>query len=191
MEKTLIEWSRFLAMVLRHKPPAVGIELDAHGWADVSAIVMAFSKMGVFTLAMLKEIVRDDEKKRYSFNEDGTKIRANQGHSVKVDVELVEAVPPAVLYHGTGIKYVESIDKEGLLPRQRLYVHLSSDVETAMKVGKRHGKPFVYEVLAGEMARDGYKFYLSANGVWLTKCVPVKFLRSYKNISVVIRIGCE
>ena len=191
MEKTLIEWSRFLAMVLRHKPQSVGIELDAHGWADVSAIVMAFSKMGVFTLAMLKEIVRDDEKKRYSFNEDGTKIRANQGHSVQVDVELKEAAPPAVLYHGTGIKYVESIDKEGLLPRQRLYVHLSSDVETAMKVGKRHGKPFVYEVLAGEMARDGYKFYLSANGVWLTKCVPVKFLRSYKNISVVIRIGCE
>lgn len=110
MERTLIEWSRLLAMVLRHKPQAVGIELDAHGWADVSAIVMAFSKMGVFTLAMLKEIVRDDEKKRYSFNEDGTKIRANQGHSVKVDVELTEAVPPAVLYHGTGIKYVESID---------------------------------------------------------------------------------
>ena len=180
MEKTLIEWSRFLAMVLRHKPQSVGIELDAHGWADVSAIVMAFSKMGVFTLAILKEIVIDDEKKRYSFNEDGTKIRANQGHSVKVDVELVEAVPPAVLYQGTGIKYVESIDKEGLLPRQRLYVHLSSDVETAMKVGKRHGKPFVYEVLAGEMARDGYKFYLSANGVWLTKCVPVKFLRNHK-----------
>ena len=180
MERTLIEWSRLLAMVLRHKPQAVGIELDAHGWAEVSDIVSAFNKMGIFTLAMLKEIVRDDEKQRYSFNEDGTKIRANQGHSVKVDVELVEAVPPAVLYHGTGIKYVESIDKEGLLPRQRLYVHLSSDVETAMKVGKRHGEPFVYLVLAGEMAEAGYKFYLSSNGVWLTKCVPVKFLRSYK-----------
>ena len=180
MERTLIEWSRLLAMVLRHKPQSVGIELDAHGWADVSAIVMAFSKMGVFTLAMLKEIVRDDEKKRYLFNEDGTKIRANQGHSVKVDVGLTEAVPPAVLYHGTGIKYVESIDKEGLLPRQRLYVHLSCDVETAIKVGKRHGEPFVYLVLAGEMAEAGYKFYLSSNGVWLTKCVPVKFLRSYK-----------
>ena len=118
-------------MVLRHKPQAVGIELDAHGWAEVSAIVSAFNKMGIFTLAMLKEIVRDDEKQRYSFNEDGTKIRANQGHSVQVDVELTEAVPPPVLYHGTGTKYVESIDKEGLLPRQRLYVHLSSDVETA------------------------------------------------------------
>ena len=167
-------------MVLRHKPDAVGIQLDAHGWAEVSAIVSAFSKMGTFTVAMLNEIVRDDEKKRYSFSADGTKIRANQGHSVKVDVELKEAVPPEVLYHGTGRKYVESIDKEGLLPRQRLYVHLSSDVLAALKVGKRHGKPFVYEVLAGEMARDGYKFYLSANGVWLTKCVPVKFLRSYK-----------
>jgi len=101
-------------MVLRHKPDAVGIKLDTHGWAEVSAIVSAFSKMGAFTVAMLNEIVRDDEKKRYSFSADGTKIRANQGHSVKVDVELKEAVPPEVLYHGTGRKYVESINKEGL-----------------------------------------------------------------------------
>ena len=167
-------------MVLRHKPDAVGIQLDAHGWAEVSAIVSAFSKMGTFTVAMLNEIVRDDEKKRYSFNADGTKIRANQGHSVKVDVELKEAVPPEVLYHGTGRKYVESIDKEGLLPRQRLYVHLSGDVETALKVGKRHGEPFIYKILAGKMVYAGYKFYLSENGVWLTKSVPVKFLRSYE-----------
>ena len=130
-------------MVLRHKPDAVGIKLDTHGWAEVSAIVSAFSKMGTFTVAMLNEIVRDDEKKRYSFSADGTKIRANQGHSVKVDVELKEAVPPEVLYHGTGRKYVESINKEGLLPRQRLYVHLSGDVETALKVGKRHGYTFI------------------------------------------------
>lgn len=167
-------------MVLRHKPDAVGIKLDTHGWAEVSAIVSAFSNMGIFTLAMLKEIVRDDEKKRYSFNADQTKIRANQGHSVKVDVELKEAVPPEVLYHGTGRKYVESIDEEGLLPRQRLYVHLSGDVETALKVGKRHGEPFIYKILAGKMAEAGYKFYISENGVWLTKGVPVKFLRSYK-----------
>ena len=167
-------------MVLRHKPDAVGIKLDTHGWAEVSAIVSAFSKMGTFTLAMLKEIVRDDEKKRYSFNADGTKIRANQGHSVKVDVELKEAVPPEVLYHGTGRKYVESINKEGLLPRQRLYVHLSGDVETALKVGKRPGEPFIYTILAGKMVNAGYKFYLSENGVWLTKAVPVKFLRSYE-----------
>ena len=182
MERTLIEWSRLLAMVLRHRPGSVGIELDAHGWADVKAIVEAFSQMGLFTLAMLREIVRDDEKKRYSFNEDGTKIRANQGHSVKVDVELTEAVPPAVLYHGTGIKYVENIDKEGLLPRQRLYVHLSCDVETALKVGERHGKPFVYKILAGEMAKAGYKFYLSANGVWLTKYVPPDFLKCNSDV---------
>lgn len=182
MERNLIEWSRLLAMVLRHRPGSVGIELDAHGWADVKAIVEAFSQMGLFTLAMLREIVRDDEKKRYSFNEDRTKIRANQGHSVKVDVELTEAVPPAVLYHGTGTKYVESIDKEGLLPRQRLYVHLSCDVETALKVGERHGKPFVYKILAGEMAKAGYKFYLSANGVWLTKYVPPDFLKDNSEV---------
>ena len=167
-------------MVLRHKPDAVGIKLDTHGWAEVSAIVSAFSKMGTFTVAMLNEIVRDDEKKRYSFSADGTKIRANQGHSVKVDVELKEAVPPEVLYHGTGRKYVESIDKEGLLPRQRLYVHLSGDVETALKVGKRHEEPFIYKILAGKMVEAGYKFYLSENGVWLTKAVPVKFLCSYE-----------
>ena len=167
-------------MVLRHKPDAVGIKLDTHGWAEVSAIVSAFSKMGTFTVAMLNEIVRDDEKKRYSFSADGTKIRANQGHSVKVDVELKEAVPPEVLYHGTGRKYVESINKEGLLPRQRLYVHLSGDTETALKVGKRHGEPFIYKILAGKMVVAGYKFYLSENGVWLTKAVPVKFLRSYE-----------
>ena len=167
-------------MVLRHKPDAVGIKLDTHGWAEVSAIVSAFSKMGTFTVAMLNEIVRDDEKKRYSFSADGTKIRANQGHSVKVDVELKEAVPPDVIYHGTGREYIESINKEGLLPRQRLYVHLSGDVETALKVGKRHGEPFIYKILAGKMVDAGYKFYLSENGVWLTKAVPVKFLRSYE-----------
>ena len=96
---------------------------------------------------------------------------------MKVDVELREAVPPELLYHGTGVKYVASINRQGLIAKQRLYVHLSANVETAHNVGKRHGKPFIYTVLAGEMARAGYKFYLSINGVWLTECVPKKFLR--------------
>ena len=125
---------------------------------------------------MLEEIVRTDNKQRYSFNEDKTLIRANQGHSIPVDVELKKAVPPDILYHGTGEKYVSSIDKEGLLPKSRLYVHLSKDIETAENVGRRRGKEIVYRVKSGQMYWDGYKFYLSENGVWLTKEVPIKYL---------------
>lgn len=126
---------------------------------------------------LLEEIVRTDEKQRYSFNEDHTLIRANQGHSIPVDVELEEKTPPAVLYHGTGEKYMASIAAAGLIPKSRLYVHLSSDVETARKVGSRHGKPMIYTVDCAAMAADGYKFYLSANNVWLTKEVPAKYLQ--------------
>ena len=128
-------------------------------------------------MSMLEEIVSTDEKQRYSFNEDKTLIRANQGHSIPVDVELEQKTPPELLYHGTGEKYAASIEKQGLIPKSRLYVHLSSDYDTAVKVGSRHGKPVVYTVAAGEMRENGYTFYLSVNGVWLTKSVPVGFLR--------------
>ncbi|MBR3330610.1 MAG: RNA 2'-phosphotransferase, partial [Mogibacterium sp.] len=123
-----------------------------------------------------ERIVAEDEKQRYSFNEDKTLIRANQGHSIPVDVELPEVTPPAVLYHGTGLKYKESIDKQGLIPKSRLYVHLSGDVDTARKVGQRHGKPVIYTVDAAAMHADGYTFYRSVNGVWLTKKVPARYL---------------
>ena len=126
----------------------------------------------------LEEIVRTDEKQRYSFNEDKTLIRANQGHSIPVNVELEQKTPPEFLYHGTGEKYTASIDTQGLIPKSRLYVHLSSDYDTAVKVGSRHGRPVVYTVTAGEMQRKGYPFYLSVNGVWLTKSVPIDFLRN-------------
>ena len=129
-------------------------------------------------MEMLEEIVASDEKQRYSFNEDKTLIRANQGHSISVDVELEEKEPPAILYHGTGEKYVASINVQGLIPKSRLYVHLSSDYETATKVGRRHGKPFVFQVAAEDMRKDGYKFYQSVNGVWLTKIVPVEYLKA-------------
>ena len=104
-------------------------------------------------------------------------IRANQGHSVQVDVELPVADPPETLYHGTAERFSTSIEAQGLLPRSRLYVHLSSDTKTAEKVGSRHGKPVIYQVDAGQMCRDGYTFYLSANGVWLTKSVPPRYLK--------------
>lgn len=173
--------SKFLALILRHKPEEIGISLDEHGWADVNELVAGIAKTQPFTLEQLEKIVASDEKQRYSFNEDKTLIRANQGHSIPVDVGLEERVPPEYLFHGTGEKYVFSINVQGLIPKSRLYVHLSSDYETAVKVGKRHGKPFVYRISAGEMKKDGYKFYLSVNGVWLTKKVPVQYLMVIPN----------
>lgn len=170
------ETSKFISLILRHKPETIGISLDEHGWADVDELIAGISRTHELNKDILEEIVRTDDKQRYSFNEDKTLIRANQGHSIPVDVELDEVKPPEELWHGTGEKYVLSIDRQGLLPKSRLYVHLSKDEETAVKVGKRHGKPVLYIVKAGKMYRDGYKFYLSKNGVWLTKGVPVKYL---------------
>lgn len=168
--------SRFLSLILRHKPEEIGITLDEHGWADVDELIAGIAKKRHFDREILEEIVRTDEKQRYSFNEDQTLIRANQGHSIDVDVELEKTVPPEYLWHGTGKKYVSSIDEIGLIPKSRLYVHLSGDKETASKVGKRHGELVLYLVRTGEMAAAGYEFYRSKNGVWLTKQVPVEFL---------------
>ncbi len=170
------ETSKYIALILRHKPETIGISLDEHGWANVSKLIEGINKQQPFTMMDLEEIVKTDNKQRYSFNEDKTLIRANQGHSVPVDVELPEKEPPEFLWHGTGEKYTESIDKIGLIPKSRLYVHLSGDLETAKIVGKRHGKLVVYKVKSGEMAKDGFVFYQSVNGVWLTKEVPVKYL---------------
>ena len=167
---------RFLSLILRHRPEVIGITLDEHGWADVDKLLAGINRTRPLDMAGLEEIVRTDEKQRYSFNADKTKIRANQGHSVPVDVELQAVPPPELLYHGTGEKYVASIEAQGLLPRTRLYVHLSGDYETAFKVGARHGKPCIFEVRAGQMAADGYRFYRSVNGVWLTKEVPARYL---------------
>lgn len=168
--------SKYMSLILRHKPDVIGITLDEHGWADVNELIAGISKDSTFNMEMLEDIVRTDNKQRYSFNEDKTKIRANQGHSIPVDVELQEKEPPEILYHGTGKKYVSSIDRAGLLSKSRLYVHLSSDTDTAIKVGERHGIPVIYKIRSREMFRDGYKFFLSKNGVWLTKDVPIKYL---------------
>lgn len=173
---SLKETSKFISLILRHKPETIGITLDEHGWANVDELIAGIAKTHRIDMAILEQIVAEDEKQRYSFNEDKTLIRANQGHSIPVDVELEEVVPPEILYHGTGEKYVVSIDAQGLIPKSRLYVHLSGDEETARKVGQRHGKPVIYKVKSGDMQRDGYKFFRSVNGVWLTKSVPVKYL---------------
>lgn len=167
----------FISLILRHKPEVIGITLDEHGWANVDELISGIAKRQYFDMSMLEEIVATDSKQRYSFNEDKTLIRANQGHSIPVDVELEKAMPPEYLYHGTGEKYVSSIEVQGLMPQSRLYVHLSSDNNTAEKVGARHGKPVVYRISAGKMAEDGYVFYKAVNGVWLTKKVPIEYFK--------------
>lgn len=168
--------SKYISLILRHQPEVIGITLDEHGWADVNQLIEGVNRTHPLTMEILEEIVRTDEKQRYSFNEDHTKIRANQGHSIPVDVQLRECEPPEVLYHGTGEKYLSSIEAQGLIPKSRLYVHLSKDTETARNVGSRHGRPVILLVYAGQMKRDGYTFYLSENGVWLTREVPVRYL---------------
>ncbi len=175
------ETSKFISLILRHKPEKIGIALDEHVWENVDELIAGIAKTQPFNMAMLEEIVNTDEKQRYSFNDDKTLIRANQGHSIPVDVELEQAIPPKILYHGTGEKYTASIEKEGLIPKSRLYVHLSADYDTAIKVGSRHGKPVVYTIDADKMQKEGYAFYLSANGVWLTKKVPADFLQIKKD----------
>ena len=168
--------SKYLCLILRHKPETIGITLDAHGWANVNDLIKGVNKTHKLDMEMLEEIVATDDKQRYSFNEDKTMIRANQGHSVNVDVELEEVEPPEYLYHGTATKYMDSIWKTGLAPKSRLYVHLSADTETATKVGERHGKPIVFRIRSKCMYLQGHKFYKSANGVWLIKEVPAEFI---------------
>ena len=169
-EKSL---SKFLSLVLRHKPETIGLKLDANGWADVSEILRGMK----ISMSALEKVVAENDKQRFSFNADKTKIRANQGHSVKVDVELAEKIPPEILYHGTVERNAESIETRGLLKMKRLYVHLSADVETAKKVaGRRAGAAVIYEIFARQMYEAGFKFYQSENGVWLTEHVPPEFL---------------
>lgn len=173
---SLTKTSKYISLILRHKPETIGITLDEHGWANVNDLIKGVNKTHKLDMELLEEIVATDDKQRYSFNGDKTKIRANQGHSIDVDVELEEAVPPQYLWHGTGEKYVESIMESGLIPKSRLYVHLSEKYLTAVDVGLRHGRPKVLCVKSGQMYEDGYKFYKSKNGVWLTKFVPIEYL---------------
>lgn len=178
-ERRLERLSKFISMILRHKPQVIGITLDEHGWADVDELIKGINETGEeieFSKDTLETIVKTDKKQRYSFSQDKTLIRANQGHSIPVDVELEKKEPPKVLYHGTGVKSVKAIQEQGLLPMERLYVHLSTDVKTATNVGKRHDTPVIFQVNAEQMQKDGYDFFQSVNGVWLTKEVPAKYL---------------
>ena len=168
---------RFISLVLRHDPSAAGVVLDEHGWVDVSALLTGMNARGHrIDMATLERIVASNNKHRYSFDGDHKRIRANQGHSVPVDVELTPVTPPSVLYHGTAERFLGSIKEQGITRQARQHVHLSADVSTAMAVGKRHGRPIVLRVDAAAMARDGRQFWLSENGVWLCAEVPREYV---------------
>ncbi|MDI0267872.1 RNA 2'-phosphotransferase [Clostridioides difficile] len=170
--------SVFISLILRHKPETIGIKLDNYGYADVNELIGNINSTGRnINMEILEQIVKEDNKQRYSFNEDRSKIRANQGHSIKVNVELKELRPPKCLYHGTTIRFLDNIKKEGIVRKSRLYVHLSNDIDTAIKVGGRHGVPIVLKVNTEKMYEDGYKFYLSENNVWLCDHIPFKYVK--------------
>ena len=170
--------SKFLSLILRHKPEIIGIKLDAHGWAEVDELLKGINQSGrQIDFALLQKVVDENDKQRFSFNEYKTKIRANQGHSKKVDVDLQQKEPPKVLYHGTLARNIKSIEEKGLIKMNRLHVHLSGDIETAMKVAtRRSGEEVIYKIDSEAMNRDGYKFFQSVNGVWLTDHVLPKYL---------------
>jgi len=169
--------SKILSLVLRHKPEVIGITLDKNGWVLVSDLICGMKNYGrPITMVELENIVATNDKKRFAFNDDHTKIRANQGHSVEIDLALTETTPPPILYHGTAQSSVESIKQSGLTKMKRQHVHLSADKETAIKVGSRHGKPVVLKINTAQMLVDGYKFYQAANGVWLTDKVPYEYI---------------
>lgn len=183
-DQDIVRLSRFLSLILRHDPGHVGLTLDAGGWADVDELLAKVAKAGRgFTRQELERIVTENNKQRFRFNADGTRIRANQGHSIDVDLGLETQTPPATLYHGTATRFLDSIRREGLNRRSRHHVHLSSDIGTAQKVGQRHGTPVILIVDAVAMWADGYQFYHSDNGVWLTEAVPVAYLSIPSNIS--------
>jgi len=170
--------SKFLSLILRHQPEVIGIQLDKNGWADVEELLEKMNTQGKgVDRAMLEKIVENNSKQRFAFSEDKRKIRANQGHSVAVDLEFTPAMPPTLLYHGTAERFLVSILEQGLQKRSRQHVHLSTDRATAVMVGKRHGKAVVLVVSAGEMYKDGYEFYHSENGYWLTDHIPTQYLK--------------
>jgi len=171
-----VKISKYLAKHLRHRPERIGLTLDAGGWARVPDLLDAAARHGFpITRAELEHVVAVNDKRRYAL--DGDRIRAVQGHSIEVDLDLPAVPPPDLLYHGTPERHVESIRREGLRPMGRHAVHLSADAGTARRVGARRGAPVVLVVEAGRMAADGHEFRVSANGVWLAGAVPPEYLR--------------
>lgn len=178
MSKRLEATSKFLSFALRHKPEAIGLKLDVEGWCAIDQLIWLANEHGTaLTLELLLEVVATSDKKRFALSPDGSRIRANQGHSIPVDLNLQPLTPPQVLFHGTATRFASSIRARGLVAGSRQYVHLSADRSTALRVGKRHGEPLLLEVEALAMSRNGHEFFISANGIWLTRGVPAHYLR--------------
>jgi putative RNA 2'-phosphotransferase len=178
MKEQLVATSKFLSLVLRHRPETIGIELDAEGWVDVEDLLAACARHGrTISRDQLDDLVRTNDKQRFAFSADGSRIRANQGHSLPVDLGLVPVEPPELLYHGTVRHFLDSIRRDGLTKGKRHHVHLSPDIQTATRVGQRRGRPIVLVIEAGRMFRERHKFYRSENGVWLTDAVPAAYIR--------------
>jgi putative RNA 2'-phosphotransferase len=177
MEKQLKQISKLLSLVLRHEPEYIGITLDIEGWAKVPELIEKINQKGIqVDFATLQVIVDTNDKKRFAFNNDKTRIRANQGHSIEVELNYTAQVPPAVLFHGTAVKNVPAIRENGLQKMNRHHVHLTASEDTALKVGQRHGRPVILTVHALVMHEHQHVFYLSENGVWLTDHVPAAFI---------------
>lgn len=169
--------SRFLSLVLRHQPETIGIKLTEQGWTNVDGLIAAMNAHGQpLDFETLEHVVDTNDKKRFAFSDDGEMIRANQGHSVEVNLGYQPTTPPEALYHGTVARFLPGIREYGILKGQRHHVHLSQSLDTANAVGKRRGQPVILIVRAREMNADGHEFHLSANGVWLTDAVPPQFI---------------
>jgi putative RNA 2'-phosphotransferase len=177
MPSSLVATSKFLSLVLRHQPELVGLTLLPGGWVRVCDLLEAAEVHGkALSVQTLEEIVRTSDKQRFSFSPDGALIRANQGHSAAVDLDFVASIPPGMLFHGTATRFIDAIRAEGLHRMKRHHVHLSSVLETAARVGARHGTSIVLGIDAGAMSADGFLFYVSSNGVWLTDSVPSRYI---------------
>lgn len=170
--------SKFVSYVLRHNPDEVGIKLDEQGWTNVDVLIKNSQSKHAFNLEDLKQVVSNNSKQRFVFSEDGQNIRAQQGHSVEVDLKLVNVKPPKELYHGTATRFLSFIKEEGLKPMNRHDVHLSFNQDVAEKVGERHGKVIVLVIDTEKMYQDGFDFQCTANNVWLTKTVPVNYIKN-------------
>lgn len=178
MDSQLVKLSRFLSLVLRHQPQAAGVELDVEGWVDIDSLLTGMAAHNrPISRETLERVVHENDKGRFAFSEDGQRIRARQGHSVDIDLALEPLLPPETLFHGTPERFVEAILRDGLRKMQRHHVHLSATRETATAVGARRGSPVILVVDAGVMYRDGFAFYRSENGVWLTDHVPPRYLK--------------
>lgn len=177
-DKETIKTSKFLSLILRHEPERVGLKLGEAGWVKVDDLLEAVNRSGFsLTLEQLKHIVATSDKKRFAFSDDGLRIRANQGHSVEVDLQYLPQTPPELLYHGTAARFIDGIRKDGLQRMERHDVHLSAETKVTLQVGGRHGKPVLLVIRAGDMHRAGHVFRCSANGVWLANSVPPEFIQ--------------